>query len=163
VISNILIPEPQAVAGKWRAMMAKQAKHLDSTTPKDDVMKILLNLLCLCGANVASQQTSVHLDEVVSPILSMWMKLRTAMKEGVTTTEMEIFDASPNELYEDEVMNVMYAGTKDAHQSNLDAGHIVCAVGMGLHLLRRNGDGTIQRDTTLKAKVALPSALSKFS
>ena len=161
-----MIPEEQAVAGTWRAMMAKQAKHLDSTTQKDDVLKILSNLLCLCGANVASQQTSLHLHKVVSKILNMWMQLRTAIKEGVTTTEMEIFDANPNEIYQDEVMNVMYRGTKDVQHPDLgrDAGHILCPVGMGLHLFtRQNSDGDGKKKTSLKANVALPSVLSKFS
>ena len=148
--------------------MAKQAKHLDSTTQKDDVTKLLSDLLCLCGANLASQQTSLHLHEVVSTILNMWMQLRTAIKEGVTTTEMEIFDANLNEIYQDEEMKVMYAGTEDVQHPDLgrDARHILCAVGMGLRLIRRNRDGdgsvSIQRDTTLKANVALPSVLSKF-
>jgi hypothetical protein len=164
VITDILIPEPQAVAGRWRAMMAKQAKHLDSATRKDVVIKMLLNLLCLCGspmANVASpsQQTSLCLHEVVSTISNMWMQLRTAIQEGVTTTEMKIFDANPNDIYQDEVMNDIYSDPKDVQQAE----HILCAVGMGLHrsVIRRNGDGimSIQRDITLKAKVAFPSVL----
>ena len=147
-------------------MMTKQAKHLDSTTQKDEVIKLLLNLLRLCGspmANLTSQRTG--LDQVVSTILNMWMQLRTAIHEGVTTTEMEVFCANPNDMYQDEVMNDIYADTEDVQQPDLgsDAGRILCAVGMGLKrsVIRRNGDGimSIQRDITLKAKVAFPSVL----
>jgi hypothetical protein len=133
-----LIPEPQAVAGRWRTMTAKQAKHLDSTgtTQKDVMIEMLLNLLCLCGgpmANVASpsQQTSLCLHQVVSTIFDMWMELRTAIQEGVMTTEMKIFDANPNVIYDDEEMDVVYAETDDVGR---DAEHILCAVGMGQHI-----------------------------
>lgn len=145
-------------------MTAKQAKHLDSTgtTQKDIMIKMLLNLLYLCGSPVTSpsQQTSLCLDEVVSTILDMWMGLRTAIQEGVMTTEMKIFDANPNDVYQDEVMNVMYA---DADDVGRGAEHILCAVGMGLHrsVIRQNGDGnmSIQKYITLKANVVFPSVL----
>ena len=148
-------------------MMTKQAKHLDSTTQKDDVISLLLILLRLCGspmANSASQQTSLH--QVVSTILKMWMQLRTAIHEGVTTTEMEVFSVSPNDIYQDEVMSDIYAEKEDVQQPGFgrDTGHILCAVGMGLKrsVVRRNGDGTMsnQRDITLlRAKIAFPSVL----
>ena len=146
-------------------MMAKQAKHLDSTTQKDAVINVIL---CLCGspmANVATQETSSRLHQVVSTILNMWMELRTAIHEGVTTTEMEIFGASPNDMYQDAVMNDIYADAGDVQQPDLrrEAGHILCAVGIGLQrsVIKRNGDGimSIQKDITLKAKVAFPSVL----
>ena len=151
-------------------MMAKQAKHLDSTTQKDVVIKMLSNLLCLCGsptANVPSQQTSHRLHQVVSTILNMWTQwqTRTAIRERVATTEMGVFSANPNDIYQDEVMDDIYADTEDAQQPDLrrKPGHILCAVGMGLKrsAIRRNGDGMmlIQRVITLKAKVAFPSVL----
>ena len=162
-----LIPEPQAVAGRWRAMMTKQAKHLDSPTQTDVAIKLLSTLLCICGspmANVASQETSLRLQQVVSTILNMWMQLRTAIHEGVTTTEMGVFCANPNDIYQDAVMNDIYADTEDVQQpERREAGHILCAVGMGLKrsVIRRNGDGTMstQEDITLKAKVVFPSVL----
>jgi len=140
--------------------MTKQAKHLDSSTQKDFVIKILSALLCLCGspmANVTSQKT--NLDQVVSTISNMWMQLRTAIHEGVTTTEMEVFSANPNDIYQDKVMNDIY----DERDLRREEGHILCAVGMGLKrsVTRRNGDGimSIQKDIVLKAKVAFPSVL----
>ena len=166
-----LIPEPQAVAGRWRAMMTKQAKHLDSTTEKGalPVIDILLKLLRHCGspmANVGSQQTGLRLQQVVSTILNMWMQLRTAIHEGVTTTEMEVFVANSNDIYQDEAMNDIYADEEDVHQQpdlEREAGRILCAVGMGLKrsVIRRNEDGimSIQSDIILKAKVAFPSVL----
>jgi hypothetical protein len=164
LITDILILEPQAVAGRWRAMMTKQAKHLDSSTQKDYAIKILSALLCLCGssmANVASQQTT--LDQVVSTISNMWMQLRTAIHEGVTTTEMEVFGANTNEIYQDKLMNNIY-DEPDLRREDSE-GHILCAVGMGLRrsvqVARRNGDGimSIQEDIILKAKVVFPSVL----
>ena len=149
-------------------MMTKQAKHLDSTTQTDVAINLLLTLLCLCRspmANVASQQTGLQVHQVVSTILNMWMQLRTAIHEGVTTTEMEVFGANPNDVYQDTVMNDIYADTEDVQQPDLgrEARHILCAVGMGLKrsVVRRNGDGTmsIQRNIVLKAKVAFPSVL----
>ena len=116
-------------------------------------------------ANVATQETSSRLHQVVSTILNMWMELRTAIHEGVTTTEMEIFGASPNDMYQDAVMNDIYADAGDVQQPDLrrEAGHILCAVGIGLQrsVIKRNGDGimSIQKDITLKAKVAFPSVL----
>jgi len=148
-------------------MMTKQAKHLDSTPEKgtQPVIEILSNLLRLCGspmANVASQQTGLRLHQVVSTILNMWMQLRTAIHEGVTTTEMEVFAANPNVKYQDEVMNDIYADAEDVQQPDLgrEAGRILCSVGMGLKrsVIRRNGDG-IQSDIILKGKVAFPSVL----
>ena len=141
-------------------MMTKQAKHLDSSTQKDFVIKFLSALLCLCGipmANVAAHQT--NLDQVVSTISNMWMQLRTAIHEGVTTTEMEVFNAIPNDVYQDKVMNDIYDDERDLREE----GHILCAVGMGLKrsVTRRNGDGimSIQKDIILKAKVVFPSVL----
>ena len=116
-------------------------------------------------ANVASQQAGLH--QVVSTILNMWMQLRTAIHEGVTTTEMEVIGANPNDLYIDELMSDIYADTEDLDVKQLDLGrekgHILCAVGMGLRrsVIRRNAEGvlSIQRDIILKAKVAFPSVL----
>jgi hypothetical protein len=143
-------------------MMTKQAKHLDSNTQTDAAIHLLLTLLRLCGspmADVASQQTGLR--QVVSTILNMWMQLRTAIHEGVTTTEMEVFGVNPNDIYQDEMMSDIYADTEDVQQPDLESeeGHILCAIGMGLkRSVRRNGDG-IQRDIILKAKVAFPSVL----
>ena len=151
-------------------MMMKQVKHLDSNTEKsvEPVIEMLFDLLCHCGipmANLASQQTDLRLHQVVSTILDKWLKLRTAIQEGVTTTDMEVFDAAPNDIYQDETMNDNYADAKDIQQPDLgrEARHILCAVGMGLKksVNRRNGDGimSIQRDIMLKAKVVFPSVL----
>ena len=151
-------------------MMTKQAKQLDSTTEKGalPVIEMLFKLLCHCGsptANVASQQTSLRLHQVVTTILNMWMQLRIAIHEGVTTTELEVFDPNPNDMYQDEVMNDIYADPEDVQQPDLGrgAGRILCTVGMGLRrsVIRQNGDGimSIQSDTILKAKVAFPSVL----
>ena len=149
-------------------MMTKQAKHLNSATQKDDVISMLSILLRLCGspmANITSQQTSLRLDQVVSTILNMWTHLRTAIHEGITTTEMEVFDAYPNDIYQDAVMNDIYGDTEAVRQAELgrEKGHILCAVGMGLKrsVIKRNGDGitSIQKDITLKANVAFPSVL----
>jgi hypothetical protein len=157
-------PEPQAVAGRWRALMTKQVQHLESTAEKDGlpVIDILFNLLCLCGsprANAASQQTGLRLQQVVSTIWNMWMQLRTAIHEGVTATEMEVFRANENVIYQDTVMNDIYAEAEDGQQR----GHILCTVGMGLKrsVNRRNEDGTmsLQSDIILKATVAFPSVL----
>ena len=143
--------------------MTKQAKHLDSNTQKDAVIELLSNLLRLCGspmADVASQQTDLH--QVVSTILNMWMQLRTAIHEGVTTTEMEVFGPNLNDTYQDEVMKDIYADTEDVQPDSRR--RILCAVGMGLRrsVFRQNGDGimSIQWDIILKAKVAFPSVLS---
>ena len=139
VIAEISFQEPQAVAGRWRAMMMKQAKELDSSTEKgaQPVVEMLLNLLSLCGSpatNVSSKQTGLQIHQVVSKILNMWMQLRTAIHEGVTTTEMEVFGVNANEVYQDEVMNDIYA---DVQQPDLgreagSPGRILCTVGMGL-------------------------------
>ena len=166
-----LIPEPQAVAGRWRAMMSKQAKLLDSTTENgaQQVVEMLFNLLCLCGSpisNTASQQTRLRLHQVVSTILNMWMQLRTAIHEGVTTTEMEVFCSSSNDMYQDKVMTDIYADPGDVQQPDdlgRETGRILCTVGMGLKrsVIRQKGDGTmyIQSDIILKGKVAFPSVL----
>jgi hypothetical protein len=149
-------------------MTTGQAKHLESTTEKELVIDMLSTLLYLCGspvANVTSQQTGLCLQKVASTIMDMWMQLRTAIQEGVTTTEMQVFDANSNDIYQDTIMNDIYADSEDVQQSDLGnrPGNILCAVGMGLKrsVVRRNGDGTmfIQRDITLKAKVAFPSVL----
>ena len=145
-----------------------QAKHVESTTTKDFVITTLSGLLCLCGspvANVDSQKTNLCLQQVVSTIMDMWMQLRTAIFEGVTTTEMKVFVAKPNDIYQDAIMDDIYADTEDIQQPDLrkEAGHIMCAVGMGLQrsVIRRDGDGSmsVQKDITLKAKVAFPSVL----
>ena len=151
-------------------MMTKEAKHLDSTTEKsiEQVINTLLDLLYHSGipmSNVASQQTDLRLHQVASTILDKWMKLRTAIHEGVTTTDMEVFDTRADDIYHDEVMNDIYADEEDAQQPDLGmgAGHILCTVGMGLKksVIRRNGDGikSIERDIMLKAKVVFPYVL----
>lgn len=149
-------------------MMMGQVKYLDSTTDKDAVVKILLALLRLCGSPMASlnsQETGLCLQQVVSTITDMWMKLRTAIHEGITTTELRVFHADSNAMYEDAVMNDIYADTEDVQKQGLgkETGHILCAVGMGLQrvFIKRNGDGTtsVQRNIILKARVALASVL----
>ena len=147
-------------------MMMGQAKHLNSTTYKDHTLDLLYTLLRLCGSSMAdlnSQKTCHCLQKVVSTIMDMWMPLKIAIYEGITTAEMKVFTTSPNDRYQDVVMDDIYA---DVHQSNLGLKykeHILCAVGMGLqrHVIKRNSDGTIfvQKDIILKAKVVFPSVL----
>ena len=165
--ANIFL-EPQAVAGRWRSMTMGQAKHLDYTTHKDFVIRVLSTLLCVCGspmANVNSPKTSLCLQQVVSTIMDMWMQLRVAILEGITTSEMEVFSFYPNGKYEDATMDDIYADTENDQQLGLgkEERHILCTVGLGLRRLvsKRNSDGTrfIQRDITLKVKVAFPSVL----
>lgn len=148
--------------------MTKQAKYLDSTAEKgaQPIVETIFNLLRLCGSpmsNAASQQTGLRLYQVVSTILNMWMQLRTAIHEGVTTTEMEVFCASPNDIYQDEEMNDIYDDPEDVLDLGRDAGRILCTVGMGLKrsVIRREEDGMMstQSDIILKAKVAFPSVL----
>ena len=145
-------------------MTAKQAKELDSDKEKE-VIEMLLNLLSLCGspgANVPSKQTVLQIRQKVSTILKMWMQLRTAIHEGVTTTEMEVFDVFANDVYQDEVMNDIYADARNGREAG-SPGRILCTVGMGLKrsVIRRNDDGimTIQGDIILKANVAFPYLL----
>ena len=149
-------------------MTTGQAKHMESTTEKEFVIDMLSTLLYLCGspmANVTSQQTDLCLQKVTLTIMEMWMQLRTAIQEGVTTTEMQVFDANSNDIYQDTLMNDIYADSEYVQQPDLGkrSGHILCAVGMGLKrsVIRRNEDETmfVQRDITLKAKVAFPSVL----
>ena len=138
--------------------MTKQTKLLDSTTEKDaqPVKKMLFNMLYLCGCpNVASVQTGFRIHLVVSTILKTWMQLRTAIHEGVTITDMEVFSANPNDiLYQGKVKNDMiYADAKDVQRPHLgrEAGRILCTVGMGLKrsVIKQNGHGvtSIQSDT----------------
>lgn len=149
-------------------MTTGHAKHLDSSTEQDLVIKMLSTLLYLSGSpmvNVTSQKTGLCLQQVTSAIMDMWMQLRTAIHEGVTTTDMQVFSSNANDIYQEAMMNDIYADTEYVQQpdSGKGPGHILCAVGMGLKrsVIRRNGDGTmsIQSDVTLKAKVAFPSVL----
>lgn len=155
--------EPQAVAGRWRAMTMRQGKHLDSTTHEDTVIRLLFTLLRLCGspvANLNSQKTVLCLRQVVSTLMHMWMPLRIAMYEGTTTAEMQVFDVYPNDKYQATEMEDTYVDTEDV--LGREERQILCTVGMGLQrLVKRNSDGTmsIQKDITLKAKVTFPSVL----
>jgi len=118
-------------------MTTGQAKHLDSTTEKDLVIKMLSTLLYLSGspmANLTTQKTGLCLQQVTSTIMDMWMQLRTAIQEGVTTTEMQVFGSNAKDIYQDAMMHDIYADTRYVQQPDLGKGpgHILCAVGMGL-------------------------------
>ena len=134
-------------------MTMGQAKHLD-TTNKDFVITVLSTLLCVCGsprANVNSRKTSLCLQQVVSTIMDMWMQLRVAILEGITTSEMEVFGFHPNGEYEDATMDDIYVDTENDQQlgSGKKERHILCTVGLGLGRLETQTEQDLLKGISL--------------
>ncbi|KAF8959253.1 hypothetical protein BDZ97DRAFT_1667426 [Flammula alnicola] len=159
--------EAQAIAGRWRAITSAQMSSFDTQAPASFAVDMLLSLLCLCGWSMTSQQSKkavLSVQQMVFTIEKMWVQLKKATKEGITTADMEVFVIPTGSLFGE--------GMEDTYADNssgvvVDSGgqgkRILCTVGMGLRrtTIKRveGGPSANKYEVLLKPKVALGSVL----
>jgi hypothetical protein len=92
--------------------------------------------------------------------------LKKATKEGITNTDMEVFNIEPGSTFGENMEDVYdeaLGKTKNGEPERRRRGKTLCTVGIGLRksLVKHgeSGEPLIQRDVLIKPKVALASVL----
>lgn len=134
------------------------------------IFDTVLGLMCLAGWSPSSPQAKKALASAqnkVSTIEKKSTELKKAIKQDVTTTDMEVFLASPGtvftggmEDFDTESQGVGASGSGSTKPEKL----ILCTVGMGLKKTTQKKDGAAgslesQIDLLLRPKVSLQSVL----
>lgn len=158
---KVAMKEEPAVAGKWRAIMAAQLRG-PSTMYRaiyDDCKYIMVAggwSTKAVNATALAASIQARLMAVESSI----MKLKEAVIEGVTSTELVPCMWPPGHLYDPAEMDSAYPDPTDP---DFVQKPIVCSTDLGVKKLAvsRLADGSASRryETLLKTKVILPSAL----
>ncbi|KIM36859.1 hypothetical protein M413DRAFT_13641 [Hebeloma cylindrosporum] len=161
--------EVQAISGRWRAITSTQLQAVEGESNVNAMVETIVGLMCVAGWPPLSPQAQKALGSVqnkVSTIEKKSTELKKAVKQDVTTTDMEVFLATPGALFTEEMEDV---DTESEGVGNSGSGstgpekRILCTVGMGLRKTTRKKDGAgpleTQIDLLLKPKVTLPSVL----
>lgn len=169
-------PEVQAVTGRWRAITFAHIKSLDSQTFSDHILDMAIGLLCLCGWSLNSPRSKkaiLSMQQMVKALERLWMQLKSATKEGITTADIDVFVIDFGRSYDPARMEDSYvdalsrSGTGSPIHSPTPDSRVLCTVGMGLQkTVMRRSDGMSperQIDVLLKPKVALESVLKTIA
>ncbi|KAH9485824.1 hypothetical protein JR316_0002739 [Psilocybe cubensis] len=169
---KIKASEAPAVAGRWRAITNSKMRVARDYSRVEPALNMIIGLLCVCGLSIRSIEKNPQfstLKKMLHTLLEkLQIQLKTAVMEGITTTDMEVFiNASGCHL--SAAMEDVYAEPQgDPHKQNktvADVGEkkVLCTVGLGLRKstmkLSRNGQPKDHIDVLVKPKVVLSSVL----
>ncbi|PPQ91268.1 hypothetical protein CVT25_006385, partial [Psilocybe cyanescens] len=166
-----LVAEAPAVAGRWRAITSSKLRAGRDRSRANIVLNMIIGLLCVCGlstSNLQSNRQILTLQKMLYTLEKLQMQLKIAVKEGITTADMEVFSFAPgSEL--SAFMEDIYAETLGgvSRQSIIAARanerRVLCTVGLGLRKsvtkVLQNGESKDQVDILLRPKVVLSSVL----
>ena len=159
-ITNISA-EPQGVAGRWRAITYSHMKAVDPRTFSEGILDMILILLAICGWHPNSPKSSnirSSIQRMLATVEKQWTKLKAAMKEGITTSDMEVFVIDFGKRYDESMMEDSYP--QDAQPGRSSRGRVLCTIGMGLRKTEVNPTkGGKVVDLLLKPTVALENIL----
>ena len=93
-----------------------------------------LSLMCLCGWSILNQESRkvvLSLQQKVESIERMWFQLKKATKEGITNTDMEVFNVEPGSTFGEHVEdmydalgNTQNGESARVHGRRLHAGYL---------------------------------------
>ncbi|KAI0738315.1 hypothetical protein C8Q80DRAFT_1067285, partial [Daedaleopsis nitida] len=158
--------EPQAVAGKWRALSRTYIRRLrgmnDGSIPEmllDMLSGVVADILIVCGA-IGAREDIVQLimqkhKKALRNVLTLAIDFQRKAGEGVISCELAVFAAEPGAAFEPSLMQETQAGAKTSLCGNGTA-PILCATRLGL-MAEETDDGTVLRGepAVVKAKVLL--------
>ena len=160
----------QAISGRWRAITSAQLKTIEGESNVNAIFDMIIALLCTAGWSPLSPQAQKALASAQNKVFTIEKKsteLNKAVKQEVTTTDMEVFLANPGAVFTEEMEDF---DTESEGVGNSESGstgpekRILCTVGMGLKMTTRKKDGATgsledQIHLLLRPKVVLPSVL----
>jgi len=144
-------------------------KALDSQTYSDQILDMVLGLLFICGWSLnspRSQKAILSMQQMVRAIEKLWMQLKSATKEGITTSDMEVYIIDFGRPHDDGMMEDNYADASSRTSRTVAVtkkGQVLCTVGLGLRkvVMKRTDSGPEKQvDVLVKAKVAFESVLN---
>jgi len=154
------LEEPE-VAGKWRAIMAAQLRG--PTTMYRMIYDDMRHQMVVGGWStkaVHAQTLAASIQSRLMTVEASIMKLKEAVIEGVTSTDVVPYMHGPGQAYDPEEMESAYPDETDPEFVGRP---IVCSTDMGVKRLVvvRGPDGNPLKkyETLLKPKVILASAL----
>ena len=162
--------EVQAISGRWRAITSAQLQAIEGESNVNAMCDTIIGLMCLAGWSPLSPQAQkalVSAQNKVSTIDKKSTELKKAVKQDVTTTDMEVFLATPGAVFTEEMEDVDTESEGVGNFGSESTGpeqRILCTIGMGLKKTTRKKDGAAgsletQVDLLLRPKVTLPSVL----
>lgn len=162
--------EVQAISGRWRAITSAQLQAIEGESNVNAMCDTIIGLMCLAGWSPLSPQAQkalVSAQNKVSTIDKKSTELKKAVKQDVTTTDMEVFLATPGATFTEEMEDVDTESEGAGNFGSESTGpeqRILCTIGMGLKKTTRKKDGAAgsletQVDLLLRPKVTLPSVL----
>ncbi|TFK31141.1 hypothetical protein BDQ12DRAFT_756654 [Crucibulum laeve] len=158
----------QAVSGRWRALTRAQFKHSNSTV-KDLSFKIqndIFAVLSLCGYSPTSSTLKDHLEafyERLIIIIKGAFDLRTAIEEGMASTDLNLIAATAGMSFKVEWMDDAYADIKGTGTISAKE-KVACTIDMGLQRNLFQSKTTLvlnERTILLRPKVVLVSVLGE--
>ncbi|KIK01074.1 hypothetical protein K443DRAFT_581866 [Laccaria amethystina LaAM-08-1] len=165
IYAGIQASEEQAVAGRWRAMTQAQLKPSRSYAPQ--IAEDLVNVLIVCGLSTSNSKHQIIIQDIkhrMSLLEKAALKLKVALKEGVTSVDIEPFYISTRAQFDPTKMDDAYGDSRKETRNRGDGERIMCTTDMGLRrvLTKRSVDGQVQSyyDIILKPKVVLASSLT---
>lgn len=162
--------EVQAISGRWRAITSAQLQAIEGESNVNAMFETIIGLMCLAGWSPLSPQAQKAIASAQSKVSTIEKKateLKKAVKQDVTTTDMEVFLASPGAAFTEGMEDVDTESEgvrKSGSGSTGSEKRILCTVGMGLKKTTRKKDAVTgslesQIDLLLRPKVTLPSVL----
>ncbi|KAF5316900.1 hypothetical protein D9611_003552 [Ephemerocybe angulata] len=159
--SKIAMREEPAVAGKWRAIMASQLRG--PTTMYRAIYDDCRYIMVAGGWSSRASHSatlSANVQARLMAVESSIMKLKEAVIEGVTSTEVVPCICNVGQAYDPDQMDSAYPDHTD---QDFVQKPIVCTTDLGVKKLvaTRLRDGSLAKnyELILKPKVILPSAL----
>ncbi|EDR07864.1 uncharacterized protein LACBIDRAFT_298121 [Laccaria bicolor S238N-H82] len=166
IYAGIQASEEQVVAGRWRAMT--QALLRPSRSYASYIAEDLVNVLIVCGKlSTSNSEYQVIIQDIkhrMSLLEKAALQLKVALKEGVTSVDIEPFYILTGARYDPTNMDDAYGDSRKESRNRRDGEGIMCTTDMGLRrvLTKRSVDGQVQSyyDVILKPKVVLASSLT---
>ncbi|CAA7260306.1 unnamed protein product [Cyclocybe aegerita] len=156
------IEEP-SVSAKWRVIAAAALRQQEESCIPG-VADAIMAVLCICGISTVTEEFPKVRQKVgtrLGYLEKMALKLRTAMREGITSSDMEVISLDSDTPFNPQEMKDFFSNRRP-DKKELGKG-ILCTVGLGLQkATRKRGDhGQIQEEIFVMKlpEVALLSAL----
>ncbi|PBK65422.1 hypothetical protein ARMSODRAFT_1087364 [Armillaria solidipes] len=148
--------KPTAVVGRWRALTIAMSKYHSSPRAEQHLFHRLgcqlENVILLGGWAVPNKPEALRhaFGERITEIAKLAIKLDRAIKEGITSQDLDAHSVGPGEKYDSETMSGAYGNPKETDEA------VSCTCELGLKSFDDKGK---KARLLLKAGVVVPSAL----
>ena len=156
------------MSGRWRAITSS---YIRDEVPRPDttaIFSMIAVLLFLCGWSWQSKESQGAVPKMrnkITAIQEQCKQLKAAMKEGITTSDLDVFCVVPGSVFGPGMVDAYADATASTTGvTQTDEGLVLCTVGMGLRKSFAKRDNELevryQVDMLLEPRVALTSVLT---